>query len=666
MGQFIGTLAYMSPEQALADPLDIDTRSDVYSLGVILYELLAGRLPYTISKKVHEAIQAIREEDPARLSTSNRTFRGDIETIVAKALEKERERRYVSAAEMAADIQRYLNDEPIVARPASRGYQIRKFAKRQKALVMGVTAVFIVLFAGIIAATTLFVYYRNAEQEALMDRDRADNSKLAETQALARETELRHVAEALGVQADAQKLVAQTALGDLQVSQYFNNIALAEREGAVSNVRNSDRFLEGTALSLRNWEWNHLFRRNHMEDAVLFRARAAILTMDLYTDGKRLRTIGTDNTVKDWDLETRTETSTATFGGTVSDVVLAANGRILHSNVAVQTSNSSFTTASQFLDLLTGKYVISLPSSPLGGPVAFNPNGSLLVAAFITRSTEFRTILRLWDIRTGVELPSLGEFAARITQLKFSPDSSSLSVVANASVWIMNVSTGQQLAAFGHSQGTITATAFSRDGTIFVAGILNEGLHAWRISDSAEIWTILTGNFGAVALSPNSHYIATAAADQTIHILDSNRGVEVARLIGHSGAINDLSFTSNGDRLISVGDDKLVHIWSLPEQKLPLVLNVGRIESPMRVSHDGSTLLTSTEYGVKSWDTHTGHLRFQSAFVASKVDMDFSQDGSPVVLLSKVLANSEHGKLERPTFSCWIHARGVRLQCSTL
>jgi serine/threonine protein kinase len=90
VGQLVGTLAYMSPEQVLADPLELDTRSDVYALGVILYELLAGRLPYNISKKLHEALHAIREEDPSRLSSINRAYRGDIETIAAKALERTR------------------------------------------------------------------------------------------------------------------------------------------------------------------------------------------------------------------------------------------------------------------------------------------------------------------------------------------------------------------------------------------------------------------------------------------------------------------------------------------------------------------------------------------------------------------------------------------------
>jgi eukaryotic-like serine/threonine-protein kinase len=90
VGQLVGTLAYMSPEQVLADPLALDTRSDVYALGVILYQLLAGRLPYHISPKVHEAVRAIQEDDPTPLSSINRSYRGDVETIVAKALEKDR------------------------------------------------------------------------------------------------------------------------------------------------------------------------------------------------------------------------------------------------------------------------------------------------------------------------------------------------------------------------------------------------------------------------------------------------------------------------------------------------------------------------------------------------------------------------------------------------
>ncbi|HTC36486.1 MAG TPA: serine/threonine-protein kinase [Bryobacteraceae bacterium] len=182
VGLLIGTLAYMSPEQALADPLELDIRSDVYALGVILYELLAGKLPYSLSHKLHEAVHTIREQDPSPLTAVSRDYRGDIETIAARALEKDKARRYSSAADLAADIRRYLKDEPIVARPASVSYQLGKFARRNKALVAGVAAVFVVLVAGVAASTWEAVRARRAQQTALIDRDRASAAEQSATQ----------------------------------------------------------------------------------------------------------------------------------------------------------------------------------------------------------------------------------------------------------------------------------------------------------------------------------------------------------------------------------------------------------------------------------------------------------------------------------------------------
>ena len=174
LGQLVGTLAYMSPEQVLGDPLEVDTRSDVYSLGVILYELLSGRLPYQVNhRQLPEAVQTIREEEPASLSSIGRDYRGDIETLVGKALEKDKARRYTSAADLGADIQRYLNDEPIAARPPSAGYQLRKFARRHRGLMAGMAAVFVVLLAGIAVSTSQAIRANRAGQAALNERDRA-------------------------------------------------------------------------------------------------------------------------------------------------------------------------------------------------------------------------------------------------------------------------------------------------------------------------------------------------------------------------------------------------------------------------------------------------------------------------------------------------------------
>jgi tetratricopeptide (TPR) repeat protein/predicted Ser/Thr protein kinase len=166
VGQLVGTLSYMSPEQVLADPFDLDTRSDVYALGVILYELLAGRLPYDTAGKLHEVIRAIRDEDPAPLRTVRREYRGDIDVIVAKALEKDKNRRYASAADLAADIRRCLRDEAVLARAPSAAYQARKFAKRHTALVAAVSAVFLVLVAAVVVSAWQAARARQAEQTA--------------------------------------------------------------------------------------------------------------------------------------------------------------------------------------------------------------------------------------------------------------------------------------------------------------------------------------------------------------------------------------------------------------------------------------------------------------------------------------------------------------------
>lgn len=150
MGQLIGTLQYMSPEQVQADPNDIDTRSDVYALGVVLFELLTERLPYDVREvAIHEATRVIREGQPTRLSLINKTLRGDVETIALKALEKDRTRRYQSASDFGMDIQRYLSNEPIAARPPSMVYRLGKFVRRRRVPLAMAAVVALALGVGV-------------------------------------------------------------------------------------------------------------------------------------------------------------------------------------------------------------------------------------------------------------------------------------------------------------------------------------------------------------------------------------------------------------------------------------------------------------------------------------------------------------------------------------
>ena len=167
IGQLVGTLQYMSPEQCLADPHDLDTRSDVYALGVVLYELLSGKLPYTVSStRIYDGARVIREEQPTKLTTVDKTLRGDVETIVLKALEKDRERRYRSAADFGDDINRYVAGEAIVARPPSMMYQFRVLVRRNKPVFAAIAAVFVVLLGGVIISTSLYVHAKDQAAKA--------------------------------------------------------------------------------------------------------------------------------------------------------------------------------------------------------------------------------------------------------------------------------------------------------------------------------------------------------------------------------------------------------------------------------------------------------------------------------------------------------------------
>ncbi|MFG0329343.1 MAG: tetratricopeptide repeat protein [Phycisphaerales bacterium] len=161
LGQLVGTVQYMSPEQCAGDPHDLDIRSDVYSLGVTLYEVLTNRPPYDLrDASVVQATRRITDAEAPRPSSIDRSLRGDIETIVMKALEKSRDRRYQSAAALGDDIRRYLRHEPIEARPPSAAYHLSKFARRHRALVTGAVAAAIALVVTLIA---LSVGYREAE-----------------------------------------------------------------------------------------------------------------------------------------------------------------------------------------------------------------------------------------------------------------------------------------------------------------------------------------------------------------------------------------------------------------------------------------------------------------------------------------------------------------------
>ncbi|MEM6672491.1 MAG: serine/threonine-protein kinase [Planctomycetota bacterium] len=225
-GQLLGTIPYMSPEQAAGEPGELDTRSDVYALGVVAYELLVGSLPYDVRHRaIHDAIRAIREDDPRPLGTMDTSLRGDVEIIVGRALEKDKDRRYASASALAADIRRYLDSQPIVARPPTTWYQLRKFARRHRALVVGAAATLSALVVGL-AGTIAF---------ALAEADQRRLAEESETAAkLAKASAQREADRATGAErAERERATELTAVAAFQEAR----MGAIERQSMGDSIR---------------------------------------------------------------------------------------------------------------------------------------------------------------------------------------------------------------------------------------------------------------------------------------------------------------------------------------------------------------------------------------------------------------------------------------------
>lgn len=214
MGQLIGTLQYMSPEQCDAEPEMIDTRSDVYALGVILFQLLSGELPYDLRKRaIHEAVRVIKEDRPTSIRTINVTLRGDIDTITMKALEKDRDQRYQSAAELGRDIHRFLNSEPILARPLSISYQLRLFTKKYKRTCAAVVLLALSIVLGIIG-TSWGMIEANKQRALVEHRNIVLDSTVKSLFGA-----VKDVVEDLGNSAEAQRTLLDIARTNLNAIQ---------------------------------------------------------------------------------------------------------------------------------------------------------------------------------------------------------------------------------------------------------------------------------------------------------------------------------------------------------------------------------------------------------------------------------------------------------------
>ncbi|HWB10984.1 MAG TPA: serine/threonine-protein kinase [Pirellulales bacterium] len=680
----IGTLEYMSPEQAEFNALDVDTRADVYSLGVLLYELLTGTTPLTRERlkqaAITEALRLIREEEPpkpsTRLSDSKnslasvsaqrkleieslaRELRGDLDWIVMNALEKDRDRRYQTANGLARDIERYLNDEPVEARPPSAAYKLGKFARKHRT-GLSAACVFSLLLVFATAVSSWQAFRATvAEHNADLHRDRAE----AEAK---RAREHVFVAHMNLVQSDWEENRLERLVGLIEQHQpgpdqedlrgfewyYWRRLldtALVTMKGhsrpetcvaySPTGELLASASMDGTVAT-----WDAATGRmlgNVQAHANMVRG------VSFSPDGERLATASADGTVKVWNAASLENLATLSgHADWVTSVAYSADGKWLASGsrdrmvklwdaasgqesrswqahqdwvtcVAFDSTGTRLATASKdkavkIWDVSTGKVVRSLAGhmNEVQG-VAFSPDAALLASADLSGN------VRLWDVETGQPRRVVDRHADRAFCVTFAPDGRRLaSASMDQTIKLWDVSSGQVVDTLkGHTAGVV-GVAFSPDGLRLASASHDRTVKIWNPLLGQERMVTLQ-DFGrpaalTVAFSPDGTRLATAGVDSTLRIWDTASGQKTAMLNGHKGMVFSVRFSPDGTQLASASDDKTVKIWEIESgQELRTFTGDGEF-SEVAFSPDGELLAAaSSDATARVWEVASGGEKF--------------------------------------------------------
>jgi eukaryotic-like serine/threonine-protein kinase len=537
-GQLVGTLGYMSPEQVAGDPRAIDARSDVYTVGVILFELLADRLPYRLDDlPIPEVMRVIREEEPSRLGSVNRQFRGAVETIVAKALEKDRARRYQSAGELAEELRRHLAHEPIRARPVGRIQRAARWVRRyplEAVSLAGVVAIFLTAFA-----LVSWSYWRAEDA-------RKDEAKQRQAADAARD--------------DAQRKEKAERWG-----RYRSNIAAASGALQLQNSGAARSALDDAPQAHRNWEWQYLHSQLDGASLVLPVPGGKIESLVLGPSGRQIAVCCFEhNEVYLYDVATgRLEAVLRGHSAPATSVAYRPDGK--------QVATASNDQTIRLWDPATGQQT-ALLKAEVAPPnlermllVAYNSDGSR-IASYPSLEGGAGTS-RLWDATTGQEIAVLGKWQEFASPVAFSPDGKRVAVGSSECVYLCDAVTGRRLAVLGPHAKTVGRLAYSPDGKRIASatGAGSNAVHLWDGESGKEVAVLPghTARVDSVLFSPDGSRLVSGSnyPDNTARLWDAATGRLLAVLDGHKNAIWSVAFSPDGKRLATASSDQTARLW---------------------------------------------------------------------------------------------------------
>ena len=580
-GRILGTPVYMCPEQASGRVDAIDARSDIYSLGVVLYELLTGRPPF--DGDVHILVSRILLEDPVPPRILNPTLPRDLETICLKCLEKKANRRYQSAEELAGDLQLYLEGKPIHARPISSFGRLWRWARRKPALAAASLTALTLLMTTIIA---LAVGHWRAEQ----------------------------------------------ALQSARKSLYFHSITSANERWLANDPEAVEAILEECPEGLRDFEWGYM---KQLVRTPVRRIRKASGTIAYDPTGNKLATgCATEKSVRIWNGQTD-ELICRMFGH--SDFILSF---AFHPDGVLLASAGQEDKSVRLWDTSLGWKVRVLEGHRQSvNWCAFSPDGANVLSA------DNKALINVWDIASGEVLHSTPYHKRQVRDIVFSPTARRFAVGslrgAESDLSIYDYDTEELITEIPTFNASVGKLAYSADGTRLAVGEIRRAIRVWQVEPALSLLATFPGPASEkcqVAFDRTGRRIAAETLDGAIRVWDVTRVRTLAKLRGHTRPVGCIAFSPDGEHLAASCGENEVCIWDITAEQGSVRYEGGSLSVYcLATSSDGRYVAAGLGDGtVKIWERATGKQKYLFYENSEPVwSVAFSPDGKLLAFASE-------------------------------